>query len=121
MKVLVDSSIWIDHLHRANQGLGALLESGAVCTHPVVLGELACGSIKNRARFLTELLRLTSLREASAANVLRMIETDKLWGRGLGWGDVHLLASCQSQQASLWTRDAILARAAADLKIPRHA
>ncbi|MBA3962545.1 MAG: PIN domain-containing protein [Chthoniobacterales bacterium] len=114
---MIDTSIWIDHLHRSDKQLRALLELGAVCTHPVVIGELACGAIRNRDYFLTQLLRLTSIREESAGTTLRLIEAKRLWGRGLGWSDIRILASCLSAGAQLWTRDTSLRRAATLLKI----
>lgn len=117
MKVLVDSSVWIDHLHRPDKQLRELLAADAVCTHPVVIGELACGSIRNRDHFLIQLLRLTSLPEAGAGAALRLIETNGLWGRGLGWGDVQILASCRAHGVPVWTRDATLRRMAAELEI----
>ncbi len=121
MKVLVDTSIWIDHLHRSDKQLRALLELGTVCTHPVVIGELACEAISHRDDFLTQLLRLTSIREESAGTTLRLIETNRLWGRGLGWSDMQILASCLSVGARLWTRDTSLRRAAALLKLSHPA
>lgn len=117
MKVLVDTSVWIDHLHRANERLQNQLGTGEICTHPVVIGELACGSLKDRDRILAQLLRLPLLRDEPMLGTLRVIEENKLWGRGLGWSDMQILASCKAGKAQLWTGDISLRKAAADLEI----
>ena len=102
---LVDTSVWIDHLRRANSGLVALLTDGAVLCHPLVIGELACGRLHKR----TEILRLLeALPEASVAEhveALHFVELHRLAGSGLGWIDVHLLASAVLSRAALWTLD----------------
>lgn len=83
--------------------------------HPFVLGELACGSFKNRAVILSDLQELPSANPASTAEALQLIEDRRLWGRGLGWVDVHLLASALLSDCGLWTLDKRLGRAAAEL------
>ena len=117
MRVLVDTSVCINHLHRTDEWLKELLHEGKVCTHPAVIGELACGAIAKRERFLDQLVRLPGVREESTEAVLRLIETDKLWGRGLGWTDVQILASCRSERIQLWTRDVSLRKAATALRL----
>lgn len=117
MKVLADTSVWIDHLHTADEELRRLLRTGEICVHPVVIGELACGSIKNRGQFLAQLLHLPLLREAPFLTALRLIQSDQLWARGLGWSDVQILVSCQIEKAELWTRDLALRKAAKDIGI----
>jgi len=102
---LVDTSVWVDHFRRGNVKLQHLLAEGTVLTHPFVIGELACGSIKNRHEVLG---LLTALRHASLAEhdeVLEMLHRKQLFGRGLGWIDAHLLASAVLSQAVLWTLD----------------
>jgi len=85
--------------------------------HPFVAGELACGSLKDRAVILSDLHALAPARLASNAEVLRLIEDRRLWGRGLGWIDVHLLASALLSNCWFWTLDVKLAKAAAELGV----
>jgi predicted nucleic acid-binding protein len=113
--VLVDTSVWVDHLRSSVQALSDLLAAGGVACHPLVIGELACGSIRNRAEILKHLAALPSLPKASDEEVLLFIERHRLMGRGLGLVDIHLLASCLLGGVGLWTRDARLAVAAAGL------
>lgn len=110
--ILVDTSVWITHLRRGEADLQKLLEDGLVITHPFVLGELACGHLHNRREILTYLDHLVSAPEATTQEARRLIEDHKLMGQGLGWIDVHLLASCRISRASLWTLDQPLIRAA---------
>jgi predicted nucleic acid-binding protein len=83
--------------------------------HPFVVGELACGNLKNRAQLLADLQTLPSAALASTAEALRLIEDRRLYGRGLGWIDVHLLASALVSGCAFWTLDKRLANAAAKL------
>ena len=115
--VLVDSSVWVDHFHRTDALLVELLEAGEVITHPLVIGELACGQLSARRSTLGLLHALPSATEASAAEVLALIEHGRLWGHGLGVVDVHLLASARLNDARLWTRDKVLAKAGARLRL----
>ncbi len=103
--VLVDTSIWIDHLRRSNAGLVELLEQTQVAIHPWIVGELACGNIKNRKELLLLLKSLPSIRTADDDEVLQLIESKKLMGQGIGWVDVHLLATCLIEGIPLWTAD----------------
>jgi predicted nucleic acid-binding protein len=118
MQVLVDTSVWIDHLHRTDPGLVALLEKSLVVMHPAILGELGCGSIPNRAEFLAHWLTLPRLAGVSFEEAMALLEKRKLWGRGLGWTDIQLLASALISRSMLWTRDRLLLDAAAKLLIP---
>ena len=113
--VLVDTSVWIDHLRRRDDALVALLEAGEVTCHPFIIGELACGGIRNRPEILSLLLALPSLAKAEDDELLLFIDRHRLMGRGLGLIDLHLLASCMLAGVSLWTRDAKLAGAATEL------
>lgn len=115
--ILVDTSVWVDHLRDGVHALVELLHAGEVACHPFVVGELACGSIRNRQEFLTLLSALPAVPKAEDAEVLEFIEGGRLMGSGLGLIDVHLLASCRLAGASLWTRDGKLAQAAARLGI----
>ena len=108
MKVLADTSVWIDHLHRKNPLLEELLLAGEICTHPVVIGELACGSMKQREKFLEALLDLPRIEEVSFETALAFIESEHIPGRGLGWSDVQLAASAKKAGARLWTKDRAL-------------
>ena len=109
---LVDTSVWVDHFRRGNSALRGLLEEGGVTTHPMVLGELACGSLARRAETLRLLRRLPSIRQAPDNIVLQAIESFSLWGKGIGWIDAHLLVASQLSGVPLWTLDQRLARLA---------
>lgn len=112
--VLVDTSIWIDHLRQGNQRLADLLTAGRVVCHPFVIGEVACGSLHNRAEVLRLLAALPVAPNATHEEVLRLVESERLYSRGLGWVDVHLLASARLLACNLWTLDKTLAAIAAD-------
>jgi len=115
--VLVDTSVWVDHLRRRDDALAALLEAGEVACHPFIVGELACGGIQNRPEILSLLSALPSLTKAEDDEVLLFIDRHRLMGRGLGLVDFHLLASCMLAGVLLWTRDAKLASAATELEL----
>ena len=118
MRVLVDTSVWIDHLRRTDAQLVALLQETGALMHPAVLGELTCGSIPNRQRLLALWLALPRVVTVSFEEALALVETRMLWGRGLGWTDIHLLASALVSRATLWTRDPVLRHAAHRLSVP---
>ena len=114
--ILVDSSIWIDHLRRADAELGRLLAAGQVLCHPFVIGEIACGHLRQRMAFLAHLQALPVARAATHEEALGFVERHALAGRGIGWADVHLLSSTLlALPASLWTRDKRLAAVADEL------
>ncbi len=115
MRVLVDTSVWVDHLRRGNSELAGLLEEGGVLTHPHVMGELACGTLHRRGRILSLLQALPRAPEARFEEVLELVERHGLYGRGLGWIDVHLLAAARLAAVPLWTLDRRLHRASRDL------
>jgi predicted nucleic acid-binding protein len=116
--ILVDTSVWIDHLAGGEPALAAALEGGQVFMHPFVLGELACGNLRNRQQVLELLGKLPAAPTATDAEALQFIERRALMGRGIGYVDVHLLASAAlTGGARLWTRDKRLAAAAAELNI----
>lgn len=112
---LVDSSVWIGHLRVESPRLVALLETEGVVCHPFVIGELACGSLAHRETFLALLRQLPRTDSASHDEALHVLNTHRLWGRGLGWVDVHLLASALLSDCGLWTLDRRLHEAAAEL------
>ena len=113
--LLVDTSVWIQHFRRGDPGLRDRLSEGQVLTHPFVVGELACGSLKNRATILSYLRSLAGAKMALDSEVHRLVDDRRLWSRGLGWMDMHLLASALLTHCGLWTLDQWLAEAAADL------
>lgn len=114
--ILVDSSIWIDHLRRSDPELERALASDEVLCHPFVIGELACGHLRQRAAFLVQLRSLPLAAATTHEETLAFVESHALAGRGIGWADVHLLsATVLARPAALWTRDKRLAAAAAAL------
>lgn len=110
--ILVDTSVWIDHLRVANVRLAALLYDERVCCHPFVIGELACGNLRRRGEFLSLLGNLPKVTVVSDQEAMRFIEGHRLMGQGLGWTDVHLLASAAAAPAQLWSTDRRLVGAA---------
>ncbi len=115
--MLADTSVWIDHLRRGNSRLAAHLENGEVHSHPFVVGELACGSLRRRTEILSLLSALPQLTRADHEEVMLLIESKRLHGRGLGWIDVHLLASALLSGTMLWTLDKRLAAQAERLSV----
>jgi predicted nucleic acid-binding protein len=104
--ILVDTSIWIDHLRREDDGLKIRLGLGLVSTHPFVIGELALANLRQRATILDSLRELPAAPVASDKEVLAFIDSHALAGSGVGYIDAHLLASATlSNGGSLWTRD----------------
>lgn len=116
--ILVDTSVWIDHLRSGEPALATALEGGQVLMHPFVLGELACGNLKNRREVLRLLGDLAAAPTATESEVRDFIERRALMGRGIGYIDVHVLASTVlADDARLWTRDRRLATAAEELEL----
>ncbi len=118
--ILVDTSVWINHLRRSDEDLSALLEAGLVFTHPMVIGELSCGNLKNRAEVLANLKMLPVPAPARDEEVLALLERHQLFGKGMGWIDAHLLASTLITRCGLWTRDQMLAGIATGLEVPHQ-
>ena len=117
MMVLVDTSVWIDHFHSNNDHLCKMLSQGRVLTHPFVLGELACGNLTQRSKILQYLKDLPAATMAANEEVLAFVEKVPLYGRGLGWVDVHLLASARLSKVPIWTFDKAMAREASILGV----
>ncbi len=115
--VLVDTSVWVEHLRRSLPKLARQLDAAAVVCHPFVLGELACGNLKNRREILELLQTLCTCPVAADKEVLHFIESNCLMGLGLGYVDVHLLASAALSGLPLWTLDRTLQTAAARLHL----
>jgi predicted nucleic acid-binding protein len=115
--ILVDTSVWIDHLRGNLPELAACLEQGKVAMHPWVLGELACGNLRNRHTVLALLGALPTASFATDHEVLLTIENRQLMARGIGYIDAHLITSALLSQARLWTRDRRLAAVARELHL----
>ena len=115
--VLVDTSVWVSHLRDGNAELANLLNDGGVLCHPLIVGELACGNLKDRAVILSLLQLLPISIEAEHEEVLLFIENNRLMGKGMGYVDVHLIASAALAGIPLWTLDKKLAQAADSLHI----
>lgn len=116
--ILVDTSIWIDHLRRRDARLVEILDDGLVLAHPWVTGELALGRLSQRNEILGLLRNLPAATLATDSEVLTLIENRKLFGIGIDYIDAHLLAATLlTPHASLWTRDKRLALTAEELRI----
>jgi len=119
--ILLDTSVWIDHLRQGDAQVASALETGLVLSHPFVIGELACGQLKSRAEILGLLAALPQARVAQEQEVLFFIERHKLMGRGIGYIDAHMLtATALTEGARLWTRDKRLDLLARELEIARE-
>jgi predicted nucleic acid-binding protein len=104
--ILIDTSVWVDHFRAGNSTLTELLEQNAALTHPFVIGELALGNLRQRELLLPILSHLPGASVATDAEVLRFVERHSLFGRGVGYLDVHLLAAVRLTAGShLWTFD----------------
>ena len=103
--VLVDTSIWIDHFRKPSSTFIELLNNSEVSCHPYVIGELACGNLKNRKEILSLLYSLPMVKSVEHDEVLFFIEAHCLSGKDLGYIDIHLLASCKVSGHLFWTKD----------------
>lgn len=119
MKMIADSSIWIDHLKKANPVFQSKLEDLDVYTHSAVILELALGNLKNRKEVLGYFEFLPKATEASVTEIMQMVNQFKLFGIGLGAIDVQILASAKLSQLAIFTRDQAMIRAMKVLKIDR--
>ena len=116
--ILVDTSVWIDHLRHPEQALLKQLEAHNVLTHPTVIGELACGNLPDRATFLRDMDTMPAIREGTHQEVRDLIESKRLMGRGISLLDAHLLYSVLHQKnALLWTSDRKLKQIAQELSV----
>jgi predicted nucleic acid-binding protein len=114
---LVDTSVWIEHFRSRSDRLRALLFDEQVLCHPFIVGELACGTLRNRREILSMLRALPEAHVVEHEEVLNFLEARRLHGRGIGWVDAHLLASTLLTGCTLWTFDTPLRRAAAVLNV----
>lgn len=115
--LLVDTSVWSDHLRRGDAQLTRRLEAAEVLVHPFVIGEIACGLFPRRDEVIALLCSLPSAPLLSQAEVLGFVDRHALAGRGVGFVDIHLLGAARVAGAALWTRDRRLAEAARGLGI----
>jgi len=113
--ILVDTSVWIDHLRNGNAQLKDWLNNNEVITHPFVIGELACGFIRNRSEFLSLLSQLPEAIVANHSEVLNFVDNNRLFGTGIGWIDAHLIASALLSKSKLTTLDKPLSKIASVL------
>ena len=112
--ILADTSIWVEHLRKGTGLLAKLLEEDSIVIHPFIIGELACGSMKNRRKILDLLAELPVLKIAQHTEVMWFLEQNRLYGRGIGWIDANLLASASLSGTPILTSDRRL-RSAAEL------
>lgn len=116
--ILVDTSIWIDHFRHGDEHLIQLLQAGRVISHTFIIGELALGCLKNRNTILDSLKDLPQAVVATDNEVMRFIDENTLFGKGIGFIDAHLLAAARLTPGSrLWTRDKRLLSVAATLNL----
>ena len=116
--ILADTSVWVDHLRKGTPRLAVALNDGNVLMHPFVLGELACGNLQNRRDVLRLLADLPGALVAGEREALEFIERRALMGRGIGYVDVHLLASAAlGNGVRLWTKDKRLDQIANELRL----
>jgi predicted nucleic acid-binding protein len=116
MPTLVDTSVWIDHFRSDSPVLRRLLDEDLALCHPLVIGEVACGNLKQRSMVLESMAVLPTTPTIDYQELLVFLDSHKLFGQGLGWIDVHLLASAVLLQVTLWTLDQSLRLAARKLR-----
>ena len=115
--ILVDTSVWIDHLRSSDPQLTLLLANGSVLAHPFVVGELALSTLRQPAVVIASLNGLPKAVKADDNEVLQLIQEQKLAGLGIGYVDAHLIASTMLTNASLWTHDKRLKEVATRLSL----
>jgi predicted nucleic acid-binding protein len=115
--VLVDTSVWIDHFNRTDKPLQLLLHDGEAAVHPFILGELACGNFKKRREIVRLLNDIPCIERVSDEEYYLFLEKKRLYGMGLGFFDIHLLASSVLSECTVYTKDGSLFRAAEALTI----
>jgi predicted nucleic acid-binding protein len=115
--MLVDTSIWVEHLRHGQLGLISLLQRAEVHCHAFIIGELACGCMNHRSEILQLLQALPSVPMVENKEAMTFVERHHLMGRGVGWVDVHLLASAAMENVLLWSIDRRLAAIARSLGV----
>ncbi len=119
-QVLVDTSVWVSHFRFSEDRLVMMLDEEDVACHPYIIGELACGTMKNRVEILDLLRSLPMVKTTTQEEILFFIDENKLMGQGLGYIDVHLLSSAVLSDIPIWTLDKYLAKAASRLGVGRY-
>ena len=119
--ILVDTSIWVNHLRRGLPNLAVRLEAGEVLCHPFVIGEISLGHLRQRVEILALIARLPTVLLATQEEVLHFVDSQRLAGSGIGWVDAHLLTSAALAGVPLWTADRRLAAAAHSLGLSSSA
>ena len=117
MGVLVDTSVWVGHLRKGDAHLAQLLDKGRVLCHPFIIGEIACGNLKSRTEILDALSELEHTPIIEFDEYMQFINQNRLYGMGIGFVDVHLLASALLADVILWTADKRLHKVALDLGV----
>ena len=117
MRILADRSIWIHHFRRSDSRLVQALSQQQVLIHPIVIGELATGNLRDRPGILADLQALPHVQEVTFTESLSFLEIHQLYARGLGWSDIQLLASALLNGVSLWSSDKRLNAAARELRL----
>jgi predicted nucleic acid-binding protein len=115
--ILVDTSVWIEHFRTGSDRLKSLLLDEQILCHPFIVGELACGNLRKRSEILSMLNALPKAESVEHEEVFGFVEARRLYGRGIGWVDAHLLASTLLTGCSIWTFDKPLRRVAAALHV----
>lgn len=115
--ILADTSVWIDHLRKSDPEFSSWLNEGQIVMHPAIMGEILLGSLANRRAIETSLHEMPQAVQASDKEVLFFINTAKIYGRGIGWVDTHLLVSAKLTGAKLVTRDKRLGDIARELRL----
>ena len=115
--VVVDTNIWVYHWRTPNPLLIDMMVDGEVWTHPIVIGELSMGTLRNREQTLWDLTRLGRPQLATDMETRQMVEGRRLWGRGIGWNDAKILASVVIGDCLLWTSDRRLDEIAQEMKV----
>ena len=115
--ILVDTSVWIRHLREGDKDLSLLLDNGLVACHPFIIGELACGGMKNRDEIIILLNALPSAYLLEHDEIMEFIEVRKIMNQGIGYVDVHILGSAIVSETPLWTLDKSLRKVANKLSI----
>jgi hypothetical protein len=118
--ILVDTSLWVQHFRKGVPPLRACWQPERYRFHIIVLGELATGNLSRRSETLHMLGRLPMARQSTGEEYLAFLERHRLWGKGLGWNDVQLLAAARLSQIPLWSLDVPLGQAAEALGISYH-
>ena len=115
--ILADTSLWVQHFRRGVPEFAEALQNGDISIHPVVIGELACGNLAERARTLTALCSLPRVETGAPEECLNFIESHALHGRGIGWNDIQLLVAARLSRNPLWSLDTRLTAAAIQLSV----